>query len=138
MEVKAGGMPKAQLLLASGKPSADDQDKASHNSKHRDSQAPRDECTDTDKTGTDSHDGEKQPTADAKRLEDLTVEKFSLQKNFQERVAQQMDVMLEVFNTYGTLLSEAYRSEWTKIIKDLCHSDVYMSRQISQRKAHVD
>ena len=37
--------------------------------------------------------------------------------------------MIEVFDTYGTLLSEAYCSEWTKIIKDLCHNNVYMSCQ---------
>ena len=57
------------------------------------------------------------------------VEKFSLRKNFQEMVTQQMDVMLEVFDTCGTLLSEAYHGEWTKIVKDLCHSDMYMSRR---------
>ena len=40
-----------------------------------------------------------------------------------------MDVMIEVFDTSGTLLSEAYCSEWTKIVKDFCHSNVYMSCQ---------
>ena len=117
---------KLKLSLASGKPSVDDQSKASHDSENRDSRTPSDERTDTDKTGTDLHEEETTPTTDAKRLEDLTVEKFSLRKNFQETVAQQQDVMLEVFDTYGTLLSEAYRGEWMKIVKDLCLSDMYI------------
>ena len=69
---------KLKLLLASGKPAADDQNKDSHDSEHRDSRTPSDECTDTDEADTNLHEGETPPTTDAKRLEDLTVEKFSL------------------------------------------------------------
>ena len=71
---------KLKLLLASGKPSADDQNKASHDSGHRDSQARHSERRDTDETGMDSHNREEQQKVDAKCLEDLKVEKFFLRR----------------------------------------------------------
>ena len=37
--------------------------------------------------------------------------------------------MVEVFDLYDSLLSEAQRGQWTKIVKDLCHSDTYVTRR---------
>ena len=34
-----------------------------------------------------------------------------------------------MFDTYDSLLSESQRSDWTKIVEDLCRSDTYLSRR---------
>ena len=123
-----------KLSLASATTDADDRNSASHDSGHRDSRARRSEHTDTDETGMDSHDRGIHRGADARRLEELRVQKFSFRKNYKEAIAQQQDVMVEVFNTYDSLLSEAQRGEWTKIVKDLCHSDTYVTRRNKPRE----
>lgn len=97
--------------------------------KKKASHSPRDAHTDTDETGMDARAKETDPVSIAHHLEGLLSLKEAAKKQYVEVCDQQQRLMDEVFDTYDSLLSESQRSDWTKIVEDLCRSETYLSRR---------
>lgn len=97
--------------------------------KKKSSHPPRDAPTDTDETGRDANARETGPVSLKRRLEELLPLKEAAKKHYDDVCGQQQRLMDEVFDTYDSLLSESQRSDWTKIVEDLCRSDTYLSRR---------
>ena len=69
------------------------------------------------------------PEALEASIQELVLKKKSAKSQLRDVTEQQQVIMNDVFDIYDSLLSESQRSDWTKIVEDLCHSNPYMTRR---------
>lgn len=121
-------LKEQQSVASKGNPSS--AGSKSGTSSHKRTSTPRSEHTDTDETGMHSHARETyDPEALEASIQELVLKKKSAKSQLRDVTEQQQVIMNDVFDIYDSLLSESQRSDWTKIVEDLCHSNPYMTRR---------